>query len=153
MSSKSQAQVLVVDDDPDFLSLLIKELRHIPDIHVTVARNPDEAIRLLTRNKYRLIVSDWAISSSTAPELLTEVDHLIEKREKEPIDPVPYGDKVPVMFISGSDKVGQTQRLTSLKHFEPVSFLLKRCGAPLIKLLAENILARFYFSWPVVQPC
>lgn len=149
-----ETSVLVVDDDPDFLDLLSAALKKIPGVKVNIARNPAQAIRMLTRNTYKLIVSDWAISSSTAPEVLKQVDHLIDDQRQNP-DPIPYSNKVPVMFISGSEKVSQTQRLNTLRHFEPVSFLLKRCGPPLISLLAEHILARFYTSSrpAVMQPC
>ncbi len=129
--------VLVVDDDPDFLDLLSKQLKRIPNVKVTVARNPREAISMLTHNKYRLVVSDWAILSSTGPEVLNKADDIIDG-----IDTVARLAKVPVMFMSGSEKVCQTQRL-GLKHFEPVSFILKRCGPPMISSLAENILNKF----------
>jgi CheY-like chemotaxis protein len=139
--------VLIVDDDPDFLALLTGEIGQIPGVKIDIARGPSDALKKITRRDYQLIVSDWALDSSTAPDVLSTADHLIGE---EP-EPVPYSSKIPVMFISGSEKVSQTQVLRTLKHFEPVSFILKRCGPSLIGLLAEHILARFR---PIgLQPC
>lgn len=137
--SPQPTNVLIVDDDPDFLDLLINEIESIPSVRIDVAHGPSEALKMLTRRNYHLIVSDWALDNSTAPEVLSRADHLIGD---EP-EPFPYASKIPVMFISGSEKVSQTQVLKTLKHFEPVSFLLKRCGPSLIGVLAEHILARF----------
>jgi CheY-like chemotaxis protein len=142
MQFPANACVLVVDDDPDFLNLLTKQMSQIPGVSLDVARDHREAVQMLSENSYDLVVSDWAIESHTAPDVFIQADPLIEHSDQ----------KVPVMFISGSDKVGNVQRLKGLKHFEPVSFLLKRCGPPLISLLAEHILAR---PWGPreLQPC
>jgi CheY-like chemotaxis protein len=129
--------VLVVDDDPDFLDLLSRQLKQIPDISLTVAHGPREAVQLLTRNRYKLVVSDWALLSVTAQEVLNEADDILESGHRGTSP-----SKVPVMFMSGSEKVGQTQRM-GLKHFEPVSFILKRCGPPMISSLAEHMLRKF----------
>lgn len=141
-----QYSVLVVDDDPDFLDLLSRQLKQIPDISVTVAHGPREAVQMLTRHKYKLVVSDWALLSTTAQEVLNEADHILESE----LEGARTG-KVPVMFMSGSEKVGQTQRM-GLKHFEPVSFILKRCGTPMISSLAEHMLQKFGQTRSV-QPC
>ena len=138
--------VLVVDDDPDFLDLLSRQLKQIPDISVTVAHGPREAVQLLTRNRYKLVVSDWALLSTTAHEVLNEADHILESGYNGK-----RAAKVPVMFMSGSEKVNQTQRI-GLKHFEAVSFILKRCGPPMISSLAEHMLQKFGQARSV-QPC
>jgi CheY-like chemotaxis protein len=147
-SESLTTNVLIVDDDPDFLDLLISEIGQIPGVEIHVAHGPAEALKMITLRDYHLIVSDWALDSSTAPEVLSRADHIIGE---EP-EPVPYCSKIPVMFISGSEKVSQMQVLRTLNHFEPVSFLLKRCGPSLIGVLAEHILARFC-PQPELQPC
>lgn len=130
--------VLIVDDDPDFLELLRDEIRQIENVIVDVAHNPAEAVQKLTLrdHDYELIVSDWALEKSTGPEVLVKADSLIPGEAA-----VTY--KTPVLFISGSDKVGQTQVLRALRHFEPISFIRKSCGPPLIGVLAEHILVRY----------
>lgn len=140
--------VLVVDDDQDFLELLILEIRRIPNVIVTVAHSPEQALNELNHRGFALIVSDWALNDSTAPEVLRTADGILHR---EP-DPVPMGTKTPVLFMSGSEKVNETRVLHSLKHFEPVSFILKRCGASLIGQVASHILDRFTPS-PNVHPC
>lgn len=134
--------VLVVDDDPDFLELLCAQLGRIPGVEVNAAGDPDEAVRYLRENSYDLVVSDWAIQARTGEDVLERADPYLDDR----------ADKVPVIFISGSEKVAKVQRLRHFKHFEPVSFLLKRCGPYLISLLAEQILARTW-SAKELEPC
>ncbi|MBX3023024.1 MAG: response regulator [Bdellovibrionales bacterium] len=136
--------VLIVDDDPDFLDLLTCEIEQIPGVTVDVAHDPEEAVRKLTLQDYRLIVSDWALDASDASKVLSSADDMIGENLKPA--------KIPVMFISGSEKVSQTQVLHDLKHFEPVSFLLKSCGPSMIGLLAEHILHRFS-PLPELEPC
>lgn len=141
--------ILIVDDDADFLDLVRSEIGHIPGVRIDTASNPAEALRMITDGDYQLIVSDWALDHSTAPEMLAKADRL---KGAEP-EPVPYGERVPVMFMSGSEKVSQTLVLRTLKHFEPVSFILKRCGPSLIGVLAEHILARFQPEREKVPSC
>lgn len=135
----AEARVLVVDDDPDFLDLLTTQLKYIPNIKIYVAQNPRQALNMLVKDQYKLIVSDWALSTDTnASEVFTEADEKLQERDTPP------PAKVPVMFMSGSEKVMQTRGLHGLKNFEPVSFILKRCGTQIIRGLAESLLARFY---------
>ncbi len=144
MLDTALASVLVVDDDPDFLGLLSSQIRQIPGVRVNVANSPDEALNLLRENTYDLVVSDWALSpEQTAPEVLSDADHSFKDPDEA---------KTPVLFISGSEKVANTMRLKTFKHFEPVSFLLKSCGPPMISFLAEQLLAR-HWGPRELQPC
>jgi CheY-like chemotaxis protein len=145
MRESALARVLVVDDDPDFLGLLTSQIKQIPGVRVNVATSPDEAIHLLTENTYDLVVSDWALSpEQTAPDVLSHADHILDDISHE---------KMPVLFISGSEKVAKTLHLLRrLKHFEPVSFLLKACGPPIISSLAEQLIS--YHRGPrEMEPC
>lgn len=144
-----ETKVLVVDDDPDFLDLLTTQLSSIPGIQIRVAQNPREALKMLVNGKYKLIVSDWALSTNTnASQVFSEAD---SKLAQEGVTTAEH-NKIPVMFMSGSEKVGQTKGLHGLKYFEPVSFILKRCGTPIIRTLAESLLARFS-QRRSLQPC
>lgn len=135
MRDSAFASVLIVDDDLDFLELLTSEIKQIPGVSVNVATSPDEAINLLTQNTYDLVVSDWALSASqTAPDVLNYADNILDDD---------FHLKIPVLFISGSEKVAKTLHLLrGLKHFEPVSFLLKRCGPLMISSLAEQLITQ-----------
>ena len=131
--------VLIVDDDPDFLDLLTQELGQIEGITIDVAHTSQEALNLLTRNAYKLVVSDWSLEQSTGPEVLSKADGLRTSLASV----LNLQSKIPVVFISASDRVSETLVLHALKHFEPVSFIRKSCGPPLIGLVAERILVRY----------
>jgi len=133
-------EVLIVDDDPDFLDLLISEIGHIPHVQITAAHNPHEALERLSQANYDLIVSDWALDDSTGGEVIRRADGQWARRTAA--RPATVG-KVPVLFISGSEKVNETRTLHALDHFEPVSFVLKRCGPTMISVVAEQILEQF----------
>ena len=129
-----------MDDDPDFLELLITEIGSIS------ARCRDRRGRRtgagLAGIPYpsRLQARGQRLGlgkNQPVLEVLTQADGLIPQQE----DAADFSYKTPVLFISGSDKVGQTQVLQALRHFEPVSFIRKSCGLPLIGMLAERILA------------
>jgi CheY-like chemotaxis protein len=126
--------ILVIEDDPDFLELVGGQMSDIAE--VTAARSYDEAIQHLEHEHFNLVVCDWALATRTAPEVFHMVDPLIGDSMFQP-------RKIPVMFMSGSEKIGPTLDLRSLKHFVAVTFILKSLGPPLIRIMAENILHRF----------
>jgi CheY-like chemotaxis protein len=132
-------EVLIVDDDPDYLELLENEISQIDGVHAFTAHSPQEAVQLLSQRDFDLVVSDWALDSWTAPDVLLRADAMMDESGH---------NKVPVLFISGSEKVSQTQVLRSLRHFEPVSFVLKRCGPPLIGIVAGHLLTHFCPNGP-----
>ena len=127
---------MVIDDDPDFLDLLSIELRTLG--YVFHAHDAEQAIHHLTHRQFDLVVSDWAIAAKTAPEIFIYADSLVVCAVTKSLI------KVPVIFISGSEKVEATQRLTRMKNFEAVAFILKSLGPPLIGSMAENVLRRAY---------
>ncbi len=131
-------EILVVDDDPDFLALLTLELEQIPGTVITTAKGDHEAVGRMREKAFALIISDWDLDTRTGPEMLTradpELDGSIARTEN---------GKTPVLFISGSDKTGAAHDMQTFQHFEPVSFMLKRCGVPLISLMAGHLVHRF----------
>jgi CheY-like chemotaxis protein len=124
--------ILLIEDDPDFLELLGGHLIHIEGAQISAARDCEEAVAMLIHRPFDLIISDWSLAAQTAPEIFRIVDPMI----------IASPEKIPVMFMSGSEKIGATQNLHSLKHFEAVSFMLKNLGPLLIRKLAENILTQ-----------
>jgi CheY-like chemotaxis protein len=128
-------QVLLIDDDPDYLDLLAAEISQIPLVQVHVASSAAEAVKLLGDNDFHLIVTDWELKETTSPEIFRRVDDNFGRRgggEKNA--------KTPILFMSASEKVVQTQTLGPLKRFRAVSFILKSCGPLLIGLTAEYLL-------------
>ena len=132
--SNEKVPILVVEDDPDFLDLLSMEISQITGTRLTVANSCEAAVDKLIHGKFQLVVCDWALASRTGPEVFLLAD---------PLMMLDRSAKIPVMFMSGSEKVGPTHNLRSLKHFEPVTFILKDLGAAMIRIMAENILQRF----------
>lgn len=131
--------ILVIDDDLDYLGLLSAELEQIEDVRVCNAINSETATELLLHEHFDLIVCDWALASTTAAEVFLSADSRMFSNPT-----LASGQKTPVMFMSGSEKVGATQKLNSLKNFEAVSFIIKRLGPPMISVMAKNILHHIY---------
>lgn len=138
--------VLIIDDDADFLELLEDHISQISGTEISVAYSCDQAVDLLTRRPFQLVVCDWALAARTGPDVFRLADPLIFNRCEKP------ARKTPVIFMSGSEKVALTQSLRAFKNFEPVTFMLKNLGAPMIRVMAENILQRFSHCEPESEP-
>jgi CheY-like chemotaxis protein len=126
--------ILVVDDDEDYLDAVHAQVARIRGARVTRAASYDEAVEQLLLFPYQLVICDWSLASRTGPEVFHSADPRIGHGQKR---------RIPVMFMSGSEKVASTQGLRSFKHFEPVTFILKSLGPPMIRIMAENIVQRF----------
>ncbi len=70
-----RARILVVDDEPANLQLLVRMLRRRYDV-VTAASGP-EALALLHRQAFAAILSDQRMPDMTGTELLTEARRLV----------------------------------------------------------------------------
>ena len=116
-----------------FLEILLRQFDRIPDVNVSVAHNFEEAVAMLSVERFGLVVSDWALDDRCAPEVFCQADPCIKRSECNAL-------KTPILFMSGSHKVGQTKPLDFLKNFEPVSFILKRFGPRLIANIAEDVM-------------
>ena len=132
-AKRHSIEILIIDDDHDYLNLLAAHLDHIPGVAIRKAYSPEEAVSILCHEEFSLIVCDWDIAAKTAPEVFEIADPLARQQRR----------KVPVLFMSGSEKIAATQRFIKMRNFEAVSFMLKRLGPPLITIMAENILERF----------
>jgi CheY-like chemotaxis protein len=130
--------ILIIEDDPDFLELVGGQMAHISGARVISAHNCDEAVSILAQKAFDLIVCDWALASRTAPEVFRIVDPLLSGGENQHLH-----KKIPIIFMSGSEKIGPTQNMRQLKNFEAVSFILKNLGPSMIRVMAENILDCF----------
>jgi CheY-like chemotaxis protein len=122
--------VLVLDDDPDFLERLTCELKSVDGLKIKAVNCARDAIESLTNNSFHLVVSDWAIHASTGPDVLSQADTLLKD----------LGRKIPVVFISGSDRMALTKRIKPLENFEMGWFVLKGAGTSIISQLVQSIL-------------
>ena len=128
---KSLSAILIVDDDPDFLDLVCEHVSQIDGVEIEVATSLENAVSRLAHRGYQLVICDWRLASRTGPEVFCMADPLTPRRSKE---------KMPVMFMSCSEKVACVQSLSELRNFEPVTFILKNLGARMIRIMAENVL-------------
>ena len=122
--------VLVVDDDPDFLEMLERELKEVKGLNIKAVGTARDAVESLIPHRFNLVVSDWAIASDAGPEVLYRADALLKDMNR----------KTPVLFVSGDDRFALTKTIKPLDNFEPVSFVLKGAGTPSIRLTVQNIL-------------
>jgi response regulator RpfG family c-di-GMP phosphodiesterase len=56
---KSKACILFVDDEPEFLKMIIRTFRNDDHFSVDVALSPKDALELLEKTVYDAIISDW----------------------------------------------------------------------------------------------
>ena len=66
-----RGQVLVVDDDPDSLKILERQLRH--DFDVFTASNAEQGLAILARHPVDVAISDQRMPETSGVELLVEV--------------------------------------------------------------------------------
>jgi len=64
--------VLIVDDDPDVLSMLERLLKKL-EYNPLVAKNGEEAVQIIDRNKIDVVVSDLVMPEMDGMELLKRV--------------------------------------------------------------------------------
>jgi DNA-binding NtrC family response regulator len=64
--------VIIVDDDPDVLSMLERLLKKL-EYNPYVAKNGEEAIQIIDRNKIDVVVSDLVMPEMDGMELLKRV--------------------------------------------------------------------------------
>jgi two-component system, chemotaxis family, chemotaxis protein CheY len=73
MSLNKNMRVLIVDDYNTMLRILRNLLRQLDFNNVEEAANGEDALRLLRRTTYELIISDWNMAPMTGLELLRNV--------------------------------------------------------------------------------
>src|SRR5687767_234298 len=67
-------RLLVVEDSPDWLAILVERLQAIPGVTVTAARSRDSALSLLNDGWFDLIICDLKIPTSDG-QLDVEKEH------------------------------------------------------------------------------
>jgi CheY-like chemotaxis protein len=89
MTTENHRRVLVVDDDPDIRSLLVTALR-LKSLLVDSASNGAEALELIRRNPYGVVLLDL---------FMPEIDGfaVLEQLEHDPQQPV-------VLVVTGADR-------------------------------------------------
>ncbi len=92
-SSRTQpeaASVLLVDDDPDFHLLAKEMLGHLGQFETTSAASADEALVLLSKGRYDIVVADYSMPETTGLELLKILRSA--------------GNDIPFVMVTGRDR-------------------------------------------------
>lgn len=112
MTSDAPKWILVVDDEPDVLDSVadyVSGIPHSPPLEVRTARSGPEAIELMARHFFDLVITDFGLGT------MDGVRFLEVARQIEP--------DVPCVLMSG-DPVGALDRLAALQE-DNVLFLAK----------------------------
>jgi len=114
-------RILIVDDDPQYLSLVREWLKN--DYKVTMANSGLQAIKYLGKNKVDLILLDHEMPVTSGPQVL----------EMLRSDPETSG--IPVMFLTGRSDKESVMAVLALK---PEGYFLKTIQkAELLEKLGE----------------
>ena len=71
MSEDNKYNILIVDDEEDNLALLYRTLRH--NYNVTKCLSPLDAIEVLKKSEFHLVISDHKMPQMSGVELLKHV--------------------------------------------------------------------------------
>ncbi len=123
VKSGSEAKVLVVDDDEQVRKLLSDLLIHDGYL-VDAAANATDAIRLLLRNRYVLLITDVEMPVTSGMELSQEV------RAR--------GLRLPILVVSGSPESIREATLLNIGLAESLAkpFSIEEVRAVVARLLA-----------------
>lgn len=75
MKPNFQISILLIDDDAMVKGILVEYLQDIGFTHITVAKNPQHALRLVQDKRFRcdLVISDWEMPQVNGLTLLKAV--------------------------------------------------------------------------------
>ncbi len=107
-SGELQKHLLIVDDDPTFLSLMREWLKD--KYRVSSASSGMQAIKWLGKNKPDLILLDYEMPVTTGPKVL----EMLRSEEET--------KKIPVIFLTGKSDKESVMSVVSLK---PEGYILK----------------------------
>jgi len=62
--------ILLIDDDPDILEILILELQDDPSCTVSSSTSAEDALFLARNNQYDVIIADWRMPVMNGTELV-----------------------------------------------------------------------------------
>ena len=80
MSVNRTPRILIVDDDENML-VLLHSLLSTEDIQIDVARNGNEAVELIKKEDFKLVITDMMMPEMDGLELSREVKSMNPKTE------------------------------------------------------------------------
>jgi CheY-like chemotaxis protein len=105
---KSKKHILIVDDDPTYLSMVREWLKQ--DYKVAMANSGLQALRWLGKNQADLILLDYEMPVTSGPQVLEMLRSDLET------------SKIPVMFLTGKSDKNAVLQVLALK---PEGYFLK----------------------------
>ena len=121
-SNYHHGRILVVDDE-ELIQTLLKEILTEEGYEVTCASNGDEAIELLEKSRFELIITDIVMPGRSGVDVL---------RAAKRIDP-----SYPVIFITGFPSVDTVVKLVNLGAAD---YITKPFDTDLIKVTVAKVL-------------
>ncbi|MBQ7678774.1 MAG: response regulator [Butyrivibrio sp.] len=101
--------ILVVDDDPEQLSLIKSQLREFYD--VTLISNGRSALKALEKHRVNLILLDYLMPEMDGPAVLTRLREVPEYRD------------IPVVFLTGVSEKSVVKK--TILELKPQGYILK----------------------------
>ena len=120
-SGEFKKSILVVDDDPNFLSLVRTWLKD--SYKVSLASSGMQAIRWLGKNTVDLILLDYEMPVTTGPQVLEML-----RSDSET-------SKIPVMFLTGKSDKESVMKVVALK---PEGYFLKSITRRELSKILDN---------------
>lgn len=118
------AQILVVDDEPRALELVVRTLRKVG--RVTTAASGDEALGMIEATAYDLVISDQRMPGLTGVDLLSQVAERSENCGR--------------ILLTGYADLSTT--IEAINRGRVHAYLHKPCSPEELRVSALNVLAR-----------
>jgi two-component system chemotaxis response regulator CheY len=126
MSFDKAMRVLIVDDYNTMLRIMRNLLRQLDVNNVEEANNGDDALRMLNRERFDLVISDWNMQPMTGLELLRQV------RTTEKLKRIPF------IMVTAESK---TENVIAAKQAGVSNYIVKPFNAETLRAKITSVFA------------
>ncbi len=126
MSFDKAMRVLIVDDYNTMLRIMRNLLRQLDVNNVEEANNGDDALRMLNRERFDLVISDWNMQPMTGLELLRQV------RSTEKLKRIPF------IMVTAESK---TENVIAAKQAGVSNYIVKPFNAETLRTKITSVFA------------
>jgi two-component system chemotaxis response regulator CheY len=126
MSFDKAMRVLIVDDYNTMLRIMRNLLRQLDVNNVEEANNGDDALRMLNRERFDLVISDWNMQPMTGLELLRQV------RGTEKLKRIPF------IMVTAESK---TENVIAAKQAGVSNYIVKPFNAETLRTKIASVFA------------
>jgi two-component system chemotaxis response regulator CheY len=126
MSFDKAMRVLIVDDYNTMLRIMRNLLRQLDVNNVEEANNGDDALRMLNRERFDLVISDWNMQPMTGLELLRQV------RTTEKLKRIPF------IMVTAESK---TEHVIAAKQAGVSNYIVKPFNAETLRAKITSVFA------------